>query len=75
MEEKITMPPKDESNLSESFRIFLDEKEVTSSNPFGIKVSEEVDETGKKNDRCFEFKEISKEQQEKDRISSYDYLI
>lgn len=34
------MPPKDELNQLEAFRIFLDEKEVTSSNPFGFSLDE-----------------------------------
>ena len=40
MEEEITMPPKDEINIHEAFRIFLDDKEVTSSNPFGFSLNE-----------------------------------
>lgn len=34
------MPPKEESNIHEAFRIFLDEKEVTNSNPFGVSLEE-----------------------------------
>lgn len=34
------MPPKEESNIHEAFRIFLDEKEVTNSNPLGFSLEE-----------------------------------
>lgn len=37
------MLPKDETNIHEAFRIFLDDKEVTSSNPFGVSLDENVE--------------------------------
>lgn len=37
------MPQKDEINIHEAFRIFLDEKEVTSSNPLEVSLDENIE--------------------------------
>ena len=59
----------EDNSLFGATEIYLDGQKMSNSNPFGFSVEE--------NNKSYPltFKEITKEQQEEERLNAYDYLI